>query len=326
MFGWTLNEYVFYLLLQVKHMKKYLFILLLFASCHEPKFDSICQENGAKRACTKDEQNMIDTMHRILRKVFAFDRSRLFTDFIQVSNSHNPKLLIFGEDHTATIGKIGTLGALNILARPGDTLYLEGADRNLKFDFDNCALFLIYRIFTGIEYQKAHAKYDAQEVLSFIAEKDFLKLYKNTRLSYNLSSTNLKYLRCKYWDDAEGLADYEPTPGNMKKRNGGMIGSFKRRLSQKGRVIVLTGYGHMPLGEVIKFPLSRMHVSFKAHVAEMESFYPKAKKERKLPCGKAMGITDSCAGSSRVLFKFLKTVPHTQYIHVRMLIRPNEDF
>lgn len=299
------------------------FALMLFA-CTEPNFKGVCEENGLRRACNAEEQNMIHAVNKIIDRVKLFDPTSLHSDFIQVSNDEDPPLKIFGENHLATWGKIETLGAINSQAKEGDILLLEGADRSQSLDFESCGGYLLYRIYVNWEYLRTHSGYDAEEIAEFIKARDFLGIYKRTRLSYDLSGLGIRHLQCFFWDHEPSLLEEKITPANMKRRNSSMVESIKEEIEKGHHVFVNTGYGHMPLGENIKTSLAKMTNKYEEHQAEMRDFYARAKKERKLPQIKRVGITSGHAASSRVLHKFLENIPHGQFIHYRMLVRPYE--
>ena len=286
-------------------MRKY-FLFFILAGCNTSSFDSICEENGIKRPCKDEELQMISGMHKIIAEL-TFEPEKLFSDFLHVKNGDNPSLFLFGESHTAIIGQIKTLAAINFLAQKDDVILLEGRDKNKHSKFDNCAHELIYKIYAINQYQKSHHYYDPFQAHSFI-KNNFLNTFKNTKKSYDMSKFNLSRMQCFYWDDEQSLNDDRITFHNMKKRNRSMIEAIKKHLSLGRRVFVSAGYGHLPLGDALSIHKNKTFISYFEHLHLMNTFYEKQKSKHP-------------AGSSKILHKFLKTIEHYQFININMFTK-----
>lgn len=301
-------------------------IALLLTACGGPVFEKICEDNGVKRNCTPEELSMIDGMHKIIKQVYDFDASSIEQDFIKVQKGQEPSLLIFGENHIATIGKTQTLGAINHMAKKGAVLLLEGADRSRTFGFDHCGMYMVYSIYTFWQYQKSHAGYDPDEVVKYIEKKRFFDLYLSTRASYDLSGLTIDDLKCQFWDHGPSLKE-SINRTNIKRRNYSMVDSMSDNLNQGKQVIVNTGSLHTPLGDFLK----RNHEVAKDYdefEKEVDRYYAKSKIDRKIHRQTSRTDKDEYYySSSKMIHEFLKGLPnHAQFIHKRMFTDPLADF
>lgn len=349
----------------------------------------VCHDSGEVRPCTKEEQEMIDGINKIIKELRDFDQKSLKTDFIQATHGEDPKVLIFGEDHLATMGKVKTLAAINSLAKKDDIVLLEGNDRR-EPRFKNCLMFLMFQIYTEEQYKKSlnsARDYDANSAYKFKNEKHDLfnatiLVDKNKMLlNYNLSGLRGEDLRCYFWDKINPEAN-DPSwamgRSGMQERNQSMVEAIKARKAKgikawtaKGhRVFINTGYGHMPLGELLQILMKNqldinnfmwnekaleffysLIESFKIKPEELanmgaensrnvkisdfmfnektiELFYSLIESSESKEWLAKMGIDFSkiTEGASKVLWEYLKTIPHSQFIHERMLFNPYENF
>lgn len=278
-----------------------------------------------QRSCTKDEKDMIYGINKIISLIKNFDPESLKTDFVRISEGINPSVMIFGEDHLATIGKIQTLGAINSLAKKGDILLLEGSPRN--DEIKNCALSLVFQIYSRWQYKKSLLSlndYHPDSANKFSSLK-MADIFDSTINSYDLSGLNIKEIKCFLWDLSQDKnTPFLLTRKGEKERNLSMVESIKDWNKEGRLVFINTGLRHMPLGEMMVSSIGTFDIS---DSAASKNFYDEVKKfKNKQFKEKGIDYSEWLDGASKVLWRYLQTIPHVQYIHKRMFIDPYDDF
>lgn len=299
-------------------------VILLAGACSDPHVNHICQDNTKRRPCTSDEKNMIDDMRTIIRSVANFDSNNLDKKFNTTSKGiDGARVVIFGENHLEIIGMMETLGALNALAKNGDVVLLEGADRK-KAAVVECGLHLIFNIYEAWQWEKLGLDYNPALKAEWYATKKLGALFHSTKASYDLSGLTIKHVRCGFWDDAKALQEGLTSGINynvLKKQNLSMFYAIEENLKDlpaKNNIFVNTGYFHMPLGEVLDFIKKNSgHASTEFSV---DDFYALVKAEKEKPLASRTVIIDDFSGNSRVLYKNLqrKSIPYVEMIHGRV--------
>jgi hypothetical protein len=291
-----------------------------------PKFKERCTSAFLNidllRPCKDEEKYMIQSISKIIWQIKNFDPKSLKTDFYQTSEGSNPKVMIFGENHLATMGQIQTLGAINSLAKKGDILLLEGGDKKSS-KIKHCAAVIIYGIYTLSEYRNtlvSSSEYSPESVSIFTNLMRFIDFFKSTIHSYDFSGLKLNNLQCYFWDLGDDLVQPGKNRKVIKDRNLSMVNSIKDWTAKGHRVFIITGYGHMPLGELLReFSESRNFHS-------PENFYSAVKAEKKKLKELKINYSNLAKGTSKVLWRYLQTIAHSQLIHERMFIDPYRDF
>jgi hypothetical protein len=273
---------------------------------------------------------MIDGMNAIITQVRNFNSENLKTGFFQNGDSlEDARVLFFGEEHTEIIGQIESLGALNFLAKPTDMLLLEGQDKKIEISID-CALFLIFQLYVNWEWEKFGAFYDVANVKrknEWVIRNRFNDLLASTHRSYDLSDLNLSKLRCGFWDDAQAIRDTikdnRVTHGTMERRNKSMTGAISTNLKDNaGRVIVSSGYRHMPITEY--FVAQAQNQNNSHFPKELAQFYRQVKEIRSSGQLYAAFKLDELSGSTLPIFEYFKgqSIPFREYLHRRLYRLP----
>lgn len=293
-------------------------MLVLCQACAKPKLIGVCREDGVIRECNRKEQRMIDGMHTIIRAVYNFDELALKGRFLVSDDSRqNPRVLFFGEAHTKIIGQMETLGAINMLAKKGDQVLLEGNHRNTLVG--ECGLELVFRIYRDWQLEKLGQPYEGDGAWKLAEREKLREVLESTRESYDLTGLNIAHLKCGFWDDNAGIRDALKrgvTYANTKKRNKSMRDAISEGLLSAGQVFINTGFAHMPTGDLLKNRLRNI-----ANVANfpktLPQFYSLAKAERRLPGSSSPLKLSKEAGSSAVIYKYLKNngISYGEYIH-----------
>jgi hypothetical protein len=302
-----------------------LFIATLWlAACVQPKFESICEDNGSVRDCTPKEQAMIDDMHYIIKAIHNYEMTHPEQiNWAVRGNSMNPRVIYLGENHTEIVGQIQTLATVNTVA-DAKTIYLrEGADRFLPYE-KNCGLDVIFQEFLVWQWEKLGIAYDPVKAYNWRVSQGYEELFQKTKRSYDLSGLGIADMTCGYWDDRKALdecfKDLNLIPKRLKVRNLGMNEAVEKALSNFNRVVVSAGYSHLPIGEVVK--LKNNNPSRSDITSSMEDFYGLVKDEKRKPEATRSLKISAGVGSTKVIYDFLKDrdIPFVERIHGKMWV------
>lgn len=278
--------------------------------------------NGEERSCTREENAMIDDMHTIIASLRNYQGKPSEVDWkLRFDRTHGePKVYMFGEEHTDVIGLIETLSEINSMLKRNDIILFEGGDRNSAL-IVNCGLERIYDIFVQWQFEKLGKSYN--DIFSWNKHVHFRKLFESTKKSYDLTGLSIADAKCGYWDDGDAIrrsaADLSRISHYIAQRNTTMVAAIKDRLKTYDRVIINTGYGHMPLGDFI-VSLRRNRKYYKAHpTVDLSDYYRLVDSERRAPTGTFKLEPDS--GSSKVIYDYFKNerVPYFEAIHGKFL-------
>lgn len=295
---------------------------VLLTACAEPQLQKICRESGEIRPCTPRELVMIDDMHTIIRAVRNYeliDPKEIAWAGHASKRNANPKVLFYGESHPEIIGRIQTLGAINQDLKKGDILLLEGSDWREDLIAD-CGVQLIYGIFVQWQYEKLGRSYS--DSFKWRREQGFAKMLQITRESYDLSGLNIANAKCGYWDNGAAIAicvkDLSKVNDYLATRNSSMVDAIKHRLATYDRVIINTGFLHMPSGDFMLHQ-SLYKAKSLSFPSKRKDFYPFIAKE-KAKIARSVKL-DEGAGSTQVIYDYLKSekIPYRERIHGKML-------
>lgn len=330
----------------------------------QPGSKGFCQENSVKRPCTKEELEMINDINKIIERIKNFNKASLKTDFVQTTGSINPSVVMFGENHLATIGKVETLGAINSLATPGDIYLWEGIGRN-NTERTKCAYRLILHIYTYWQYQKnldPDQGYKPELAEKFIEEKKFYSMFNNTINSYDLSSLNIRYLKCFGWDIDLDLSEDYSLRSHFEDRNVSMVEAIKYWTKKGHRVFVVAGNEHLPVMDFLKYqdhlsrensskpkvtadnPFGAISISemrgnsdeedkksinrftnYQYDPKELKDFYSTVNKwEKKYK--DSINFSRKTLGATECINNFLQNISFWQLIHRRSVVDPYDDF
>lgn len=296
---------------------------LMLASCAEPELEALCQERGETRPCTAKEKAMIDDMHFIIRTIHNYDLTDKSKTYWQSSgNSSQPKVIFYGEKHTEVLGQMLTLAALNAEARTGDVLLREGGDRNIPHQH-RCGLDLIFQVFVQMQWEKLGRPYDPEESYKWRREQRFDLLLDATKSSYKLNGLSLANISCGYWDDQNAIEEIhkgsKSISRTLKPRNRAMTLAIKDGLDRYKRVIISTGWAHMPSMDM--FWTQKLNPKVTNFPTTFEDYYQLVKLEKKKPEDVRSLRLDDDAGTTKVIYDFLKdqNIPYQERTHGKMI-------
>lgn len=298
-------------------------LALILSSCAEPNLTHTCKDNhGEIRECTPEENDMIEDVHMIIREVRNYDRVKNDVTWFGRQSKKPPRVLFYGESHPEIIGRIETLGAINAALERNDVLLLEGDDWKMPHFQKRCGINLIFNIYVQWQFQKLGRTY--LESFKWQKQHHFLHLFKTTLDSYDLTGLSINDVRCGYWDNRvaidASLEDTNKISYYLPTRNASMVDAIDKSLSLYDRVIINTGFAHMPIGDynICQERNKKSKISFPKKRRE---FYRLVDEQRKKhPAQRSIQLDDS-DGTTKVIYDYLKRkkVPYQERIHGRML-------
>lgn len=273
---------------------------------------------------------MIEGIQGIIGQIRYFDQNNLNKSFSQVGDSESvARVLIFGEEHTDIVSQIETLGAINALASPGDTILLEGGDRKSSIE-SNCAYYLLLNLYVNWQWEKLGEPYNVANVqvkLEWQKQQQFDKAFIATRNSYNIADLSIARVHCGFWDDEtaikETFSKNDVTRDTLLKRNESMAEAIKTALDRgSGRALINTGYRHMPSYDLFYTRIINKDKN-QSFPQELRRYYELVKETRSKPENERVWKLDSSAGTTEPIYKYLvnNNIPFREYIHRRLAAR-----
>lgn len=307
---------------------RFFFLLYLFFlyACGPPlQHHYICVDDYKnQRVCTKEEIRMIDGLRAIISQVRNFNEKNIDDSFKQTGNElKDSRVIFFGEEHTDIVSQIETLGAINYLAKPHDTVLVEGGDKNTPIEL-NCGYYLLLSLFLNWQWEKLGRPYNVANV----KEKNIWQkkiglgqIFFNTRYSYDISDLTLAKLYCSYWDDEQSIKETikhnNVTTQTLEKRNESMVSAMKSAFTRGSkRVFISAGFRHMPFADI--WITQRINKDQGKIVPSVpEDYYAFVRSKR---ASKNHFRLDSGSGTTEIIFNYLKNhhIPFREYIHQRL--------
>lgn len=238
--------------------EKIILVILLITSCEyldEEDLQNnnayVCHTNNHKRTCNESEKVFIDNMKAILAQLRSFSNNNWKNFYKKEQNLPGRKVYFFGENHNHAIAQMENLAAINQLSNSNANILLEGNSSSLK-PIRECGMNLVFKIYQAWQWEKQGQPYDSKQRSQWLKSQNFSQLYYSTYHSFYIKDLNLHKMTCYFWDDAEALksaVNYQ----SLIIRNKSMTESIKRHINNdiNSSLIVITGLGHMPLGEYL---------------------------------------------------------------------------
>lgn len=303
------------------------FILFFISACGPRGPENICTDSfDQPRECSQKESSMIAGIQSIINQVRHFDAKSINENFDQAGAAlSDARALFFGEEHTDIVSQIETLGAINALARDGDMLLLEGADRSVPIQI-NCGYYLILILYVNWQWEKLGQPYNVANVQAktdWQKAQKLSKLFWDTRFSYDISDLNISKLHCAFWDSEnaikETVSKNAVTQDTLKKRNESMVIGIRESLSKGNRrVIIVSGYRHMP--NIDLAITESLNKNKKAQFPkDLGTYYELVRHAKTRPAASVIKL-DSGSGTTEPIFKYLTEnhIPFREFLHRRL--------
>jgi len=267
---------------------------------------------------------MIESLQGLIGQVRYFDEGTLSKSFEQVGYPlAASRVLFFGEEHTDIVSQIETLGAINAIAKPGDTILLEGGDRATPIE-RHCGFYLLLSLYINWQWEKLGEPYSVGSVrkkMEWQKEQGFGRTFIDTKRSYNISDLNISRISCGFWDSDQAIKETfnknEVTKDTLLKRNTSMVEAIKMALARDtGRALVISGFMHLPTFDYLD--TKRLNKEKSDFPESMQRYYELVREARNKP--QSSFKMDSSSGTTEPIFKYLteNNIPFREFIHRRL--------